>query len=127
MSEPITVRVSGPIFDGRAKSAVRSFLTEAKWQVGMDAFSEVHLIMDRSFRNPTPYYETQVTITRQLDDVLIHDRGIIYGPWLEGVGSRNQTTRFKGYAMFRRATAMVQAKVPFIAARVLRKHLSRMQ
>lgn len=27
---------------------------------------------------------------------------IIYGPWLEGVGSRNASTRFKGYFMWRR-------------------------
>ena len=33
----------------------------------------------------------------------VHDSGVIYGPYLEGVGSRNQTTRFKGYAMFRNA------------------------
>jgi len=32
----------------------------------------------------------------------IDDGGMIYGPWLEGVGSRNTTTRFKGYSMFRR-------------------------
>ena len=33
---------------------------------------------------------------------IINDSGVIYGPWLEGVGTRNQTTRFKGYASFRR-------------------------
>ena len=34
---------------------------------------------------------------------MIHDSDAVYGPWLEGVGSRNETTRFKGYAMFRNA------------------------
>lgn len=36
------------------------------------------------------------------DEGIIDDGGIIYGPWLEGVGSRNATTRFKGYFMWRR-------------------------
>jgi hypothetical protein len=27
---------------------------------------------------------------------------VVYGPWLEGVSHRNQVTRFKGYASFRR-------------------------
>ena len=31
----------------------------------------------------------------------ISDSNLVYGPWLEGVGSRNQTTRFKGYFQFR--------------------------
>lgn len=31
----------------------------------------------------------------------IDDGNVVYGPWLEGTGSRNQTTRFKGYHSFR--------------------------
>ena len=49
----------------------------------------------------------------------IDDGGVIYGPWLEGTGSRNQTTRFKGYASFRRTGQWIQARVE----RVLRAHL----
>jgi hypothetical protein len=33
---------------------------------------------------------------------IITDSGVVYGPWLEGTGSRNKTTRFKGYKSFRR-------------------------
>jgi len=45
----------------------------------------------------------------------IDDGGVVYGPWLEGVGSRNQTTRFKGYASFRRTSQWMQKQVPKIA------------
>lgn len=31
----------------------------------------------------------------------ISDSGVIYGPWLQGTGSANATSRFKGYAAFR--------------------------
>tara|TARA_Y100000310_G_scaffold317160_1_gene369704 strand:- start:2646 stop:3068 length:423 start_codon:yes stop_codon:yes gene_type:complete len=34
----------------------------------------------------------------------IDDGGVVYGPWLEGVDRRNLTTRFKGYASFRRTS-----------------------
>ena len=34
----------------------------------------------------------------------IHDSQAVQGSWLEGTSSRNQSTRFKGYAMFRRTT-----------------------
>lgn len=34
---------------------------------------------------------------------VVTDGGIIYGHWLNGTGSRNLTTRFKGYFMWRKA------------------------
>ena len=52
---------------------------------------------------------------------IIHDSKVIYGPWLEGTSRRNQTTRFKGYAMFRNATQGLQE----IAPRLLNKHMAR--
>lgn len=49
----------------------------------------------------------------------ISDGGVIYGPWLEGTGSRNQTTRFKGYGSFRKTAQFMRGKV----REVLQKHL----
>ena len=34
----------------------------------------------------------------------------VYGPWLEGTSSRNQTTRFKGYAAFRRTAQFMEER-----------------
>ena len=43
----------------------------------------------------------------------VHDSGIIYGPWLEGVGSRNYpVTRFKGYSTFRKVAQEIGRKAP---------------
>ena len=36
---------------------------------------------------------------------------VIYENWLEGVSSRNQVTRFKGYAMYRNAFQRLKLKV----------------
>ena len=44
----------------------------------------------------------------------IDDGGVIYGPWLEGTSSRNQTTRFKGYSSFRKTAQLMQEKAPEI-------------
>jgi hypothetical protein len=58
---------------------------------------------------------------------VVNDRGIVYGPWLEGVGSRNfPKTRFKGYASFRRAVHRVRGEVPRISQAVLRRHIGKM-
>ena len=44
------------------------------------------------------------------------DTGIIYGYWLEGIGSRNfPKTRFRGYRMWRDATQQIQAEAEKIA------------
>ena len=82
--------------------------------------------LDTSIRHPTPYYETQINIRDQGDASVVNDRGIVYGPWLEGTGSRNRTTRFKGYASFRRATATLQGQVPRLVQVVLRRYLAKM-
>lgn len=42
----------------------------------------------------------------------ITDGGVIYGPWLEGTGSRNVSTRFKGYASFRRTGQWMNQQAP---------------
>ena len=44
----------------------------------------------------------------------IDDSGVVYGPWLEGTGSRNLTTRFKGYASFRRTHQFLDGKRPAV-------------
>lgn len=111
------VRVSGPLFDGRAEAAVEDFLDDARQVVAARASNYVHEILDRDIRNPTPYYETQVTVDNAVEDLTrVHDRGIVYGPWLEGVSEKNQTTRFKGYSAFARATKQVEAEVPELIA-----------
>lgn len=106
------VTVSGPVFDGRADVAMRQFEDEALRRVGAQGLADVHGLLNASIRNATPYYETQLLTERVGDAQLVHDRGVIYGPWLEGVGSRNKTTRFKGYFSFRLAAQALRPKVP---------------
>ena len=35
-------------------------------------------------------------------------RRVVYGPWLEGLSSRNDTTRFKGYGVYRKTASELQ-------------------
>ena len=50
----------------------------------------------------------------------------VYGPWLEGVSSRNQTTRFKGYAMWRKTTQKLQGMARTILLKYINKALRRL-
>lgn len=92
-----------PLFNGSADAVVDVWLGEVVESFGRQGLSQVQLLMDQYFVDPTPYYELQVTIDRALHERVIHDRGVIYGEWLNGTGSRNATSRFKGYPHWRRS------------------------
>jgi hypothetical protein len=121
-----TVEISGPIFDGRASAAVERLLDESERAVAQQGFADVHKILDQSIRHPTPYYETQITVEAGDGGHIVHDRGVIYGPWLNGTGSRNETTRFKGYGAFRIVKQELHEKVPGLVDPIVKRHLPEM-
>lgn len=120
------VTISGPFFDERNSAARHQMEDEGLNRVGGQGLADVHQNLDTSLRNPTPYYETQITSERSGDEQIVHDRGIIYGPWLEGTGSRNETTRFKGYASFRRAAQQLEGQVPGLLVPVVDRCVERL-
>lgn len=122
----IEIRTTGGLFEGegaRAVAALRDASREAEYVVGGQAVADVHLYLNRQIKHPTPYYETQITEQVMSDNVSVNDRGVIYGPWLEGVSFRNRVTRFKGYASFRKATQATKSRVTALAEPVFARHL----
>lgn len=123
MGEQVTIHASGALFDGRAPRVVAQALEDAKRDVASQGLANWHHNLDGSLRHPTPYYETQITVQSLHGNQVVHDRGIVYGPWLEGVGSRNKTTRFKGYFALRRAFQQLLGQAPQLAERAIRRAL----
>jgi hypothetical protein len=129
----ITVDVSdhGPVFDGRAERAVEAFIQEATEEVSRAGRNDVLARLGVVIRDPTPYYETRIRYemaSPTLGRINDGPSTFIYGPWLEGTGSRNATTRFKGYHTFRIICAELNAgRAKAVAERVLRRYLGRMQ
>jgi hypothetical protein len=118
----IDVEKHGPVFDGRAAAAARQFVRAAEEEIADTGVNLVHQELGRVLRHPTGYYESQI----RAEGSQITDGGVIYGPWLEGVGSRNKSTRFKGYFTFRRVGQRLDRQAKHIAERVLPKYLRRM-
>lgn len=123
---PVSITLSGPFFSTAAPALIAAMLDEMKFRVAAQVLADVQFNLDRSIRHPTPYYETQIMVQNRVDDWVVHDRGIVYGPWLEGTSSRNRTTRFKGYASFRRAVQSAGAKAPQIVAAIAQRFVNRM-
>lgn len=117
---------SGPLFDGRAAAAVTALCRDAEQRIGDHGVNEVRRALDGVLQHPTGHYRSRIQ-TSNSSPVRISDGGVIYGPWLEGVGSRNRSTRFKGYATFRRTTGAIdRAAGPITETALRERYLARM-
>lgn len=121
------VRLHGPIFDGRAENALENFIEAAKLELGNEGVNRVEEVLGAVLQNPTGFYESQIVTDRRGDNYEVHDSGVVYGPWLEGVSSRNSRSKFKGYQHFRRVTQDLQDEADKIAEEILEPFLRRMQ
>ena len=104
-----TVNFSGPFFDdAEYASLTRRMVTDVESEVARRGVPVVRSTLASSIRvDGGPYADRHV----QAEAGDIRDNNAVYGPWLEGTGSRNSpVTRFPGYASFRRATQQVEAR-----------------
>lgn len=119
--------MSGPLFDGRAAAAARGMTQDIEQAVAQEAEAEVQRLLASSLQHPTGRYQSSIRVERQGGQVEVNDGGVVYGPWLAGTSSRNQTTRFKGYQTWRRATAALSGRVDEIARPVVDRWRRRME
>lgn len=145
----VTVTLHGPVFDGRAgpwlrdaeKAAVQDQVEYGERRVQSQLYPGHGLITGNYRRGiigevgisigggASGAKDTSASLRgRATRDVardglagVVYDSGIVYGPWLEGVSSRNARTRFKGYAMFRNATQDIDRRWK----RVMTHHVNR--
>lgn len=112
------VIVTGPFFSAD-RSAVSHYIRDAEGAVANAAYRKVRAFQSLFFRYdssvPTGRAGGAVKTLAQGDHHVVTQGDIVYGAWLEGVGSRNATTRFKGYAIFRRTTASIDRQAVTIA------------
>jgi len=118
----LEVSVTGPVFNGMAQQAMAGMVDEMQYHVAAQGLANVQMFLDRSIQFPTPYYETQVTVQRVAEDWVVHDRGVIYGNWLE---QGRSTTRFRGYHSFRRATEQLRSRIPQLIAPIVNRWVGR--
>lgn len=94
------VRKSGPMFRaGYPDAVIARGCLEAELQVAAVG-GELVRAATVVFRHPTGRYRSSVRVEHLGGDALIHDGGIVYGPWLNGTAPRNRGSRFKGYGIW---------------------------
>lgn len=98
----ITVQQKGAIFSSSAtKAAGQRMTTRINDSIAQEGVVRVKARLGQVLQNPTGYYESKIQVDRRSQYRGITDGGVVYGGWLEGISSRNKTTRFKGYHTFR--------------------------
>jgi len=122
----VDIDTSGPMFDGRASRAARDFTEASELEVAEQGADMIRAELKSVLRHPTGNYMSHISVRTETINHVVTDRGIVYGPWLEGTGSRNRTTRFKGYSVFRRTLQKLDRKAGSIAEKVLPAFLRRM-
>lgn len=119
-------RVRGPIHDGRMRRWFHEYEHDVADALAQDAKDSWVHNLEGSIRHPTPYYWTRIA-AREVSPTRyeVHDHGIVYGPWLEGTGSRNSpVTRFPGYHSLARAKEASKRRRGNVARKILRRYRS---
>lgn len=141
------VTTSGPLFDGRveelldqAAHEIRRKLAQRGEELARESFagsinvdhghflsSITAIDSSRTFTTVSGHksYTMEVAVDHATEDVVTTDLAT-YGPWLEGTGSRNETTRFKGYHGFRRAGQELDRVAESIADEAMRPYAEEM-
>lgn len=121
------VQTSGPIFDGRADIALGHACRDSERQIAILGASMVRTQLGRVTRNPSepPVYQNLMEAQPEAPGWKIWDQDKIYGPWLEGTGSRNKTTRFKGYFTFRLIAVKLQARAAAVCDKIITTYSAR--
>jgi hypothetical protein len=105
------VTYSGPFFDARYDEAMRRLIAQVEADIADHGRDIVRDALGTSIRVDGPGYAARHVATTTEGDRQIVDTNALYGPWLEGIGSRNAPrTRFPGYAAFRRSVQKVQER-----------------
>lgn len=123
-----SVRFAGPVFDGRAIASCEVMCEEFEREIGRQGVEMVKSALDGVLQHPSGFYRSQIRADRSSNDTVINDSDVVYGPWLEGVGSRNYPiTKFEGYHTFRNTYPKIVKKAEAICLAILRgKYLREM-
>ncbi|MEV7389625.1 hypothetical protein [Streptomyces sp. NPDC091215] len=125
----ISLRLKGPVVEGRGPAIVKAMTEIALEELADYTRFEVLMQLDSVLVNPTGYYESQIMADRVAPDIYsINDSGVIYGPWLEGVGSRNRDRPgFPGYHTFRTVRNRMAQKAMAISEAAIARQMGALE
>lgn len=139
------VHEHGPLFDGAAETELERGIEEARARIADEGARLARQFFAGDIRQEHGRFLASVTTTRdsrtystqsgrhtytmavavdRATETAVTTDLASYGPWLEGVGSRNESTRFKGYHGFRRAGQELDQQASRIADEALHPYVA---
>lgn len=119
-----TVTVSGPLFNGLSDAIMNDMCGDIERAVADEGEQMVRAELPNVLQHPTGRYMSGIRTEVSGAGMDVTDSGVVYGPWLEGIGSRNAPkTRFKGYSTFRRVAQALDARAKQIADPIVDAHV----
>lgn len=118
----VNIDAEGPLATGEWKQLLERYGTDATELVADEAAERIDSLASTEFRyrsSPrTGLYQKSIATepTTQMPGIRVHVDRVVYGAWIEGVSSRNTSSRFKGYRLFRRTVDDVKSRVASIVA-----------
>lgn len=123
-------RVSGPLADGRADKAAEDWARNTSQVLGDKAVELLRAFpMDKTGRARGGFQEALKAVRKSPTTVVVRGpmiRGVAWSAWLEGTSSRNSSTGFKGYRLFRKTRLQLDKMAPEVAKTELAKVLPMM-
>lgn len=117
----------GPIFDvAVSQRAARRMVRDINDAIATEGVKLVRARLKNVLQNPTGFYESRIAVERRETYRGVWDQRVAYGGWLEGVDSRNKTTRFKGYRTFRLVKQQLDNQSRAIAAPIVARFVAEM-
>lgn len=109
--------LNGPIFNsGEWDIIMAQSIPEVEDSVADTVLDMWRDTLDYNIRVNRDRYISETRVTRMDDAAVLNDGTSLYGPWLEGTGSRNApVTRFKGYGSARDVAQRAQEDISTIA------------
>ena len=117
----------GPLVSGKLAKGIEDARKSVEQDLGDRAVYLVQDAMSRSIRHRTGHLERAVRSTMRQGSLVVTADSVVYSAWIEGVSSRNKSSRFKGYANFRKATHRLQQEAGNLADDTIRVELSRLR
>ena len=127
----LDVEGRGPLFDGRADAALQDWARATTKAIADEGVAMLRAVpMNKTGRARGNFQANLHVLQRggngteaQIPAPMI--RGVTWGPWLEGTSQRNDSTRFRGYHLFRQTRQALQKLAPGIGQAELEKILPR--
>ncbi len=124
----IEADVAGPLSDGRAGQALQDWASATARALGDEGADMLRAFPMNKTGRARGGFQANLRVLQQGPEARIPApaiRGVTWGPWLEGVTRRNESTGFRGYHLFRKTRQELQRRAPEIGQRELDKILPR--